>query len=111
MPNDNCLFCRITTGEIPSKPMLETETVFAFPDLNPQAPTHILIVHKRHSACFSESEDNLLAKLFSAVRQLALQLNLSDYRLVVNNGAKAGQSVFHLHVHLLAGRDFQWPPG
>jgi histidine triad (HIT) family protein len=111
MSTDACLFCRIIAGEIPVSPILETSNVLAFADLNPQAPTHILLVHKQHSACFSESSDLLLAELFPTVRELAQQQNLSDYRLVVNNGEKAGQSVFHLHVHLLAGRPFQWPPG
>ena len=111
MSNDSCLFCRIIAGNIPAKPVLETETAFAFPDLYPQAPTHILVVHKHHTANFSESDDALLAELFPTVREVAKELKLDNYRLVINNGEKAGQSVFHLHVHLLSGRSFQWPPG
>jgi histidine triad (HIT) family protein len=111
MSDDSCVFCQIVKGKIPAKPVFETDTVFAFADLNPQAPTHILAIHKRHSAQFSQSDDALLSELFSGVRALAEKLELKDYRLVINNGEQAGQTVFHLHVHVLSGRAFQWPPG
>jgi histidine triad (HIT) family protein len=108
----DCLFCKIIQGEIPSRKVLETERLFAFQDIAPQAPAHILVVHKTHTASLSETPDNeILGELFGGIRDLASQLNLSDYRVVVNNGEQAGQSVFHLHVHLLAGRPFAWPPG
>ena len=109
--DDSCIFCQIVQGKIPAKPVFETDTIFAFSDLHPQAPTHILAIHKRHSAQFAQSDDTLLAELFSGVRTAAEKLELKDYRLVVNNGEQAGQTVFHLHVHLLSGRTFQWPPG
>lgn len=108
----DCLFCKIIQGTIPSKKIMETDRLFAFEDIAPQASTHILVVHKTHTASLSETpDDRLLGELFGGIRDLAGQLKLSDYRVVVNNGEQAGQSVFHLHAHLLAGRAFSWPPG
>jgi histidine triad (HIT) family protein len=108
----DCLFCRILTKAIPSTPVLETENAYAFQEINPQAPTHFLVIHKRHTDRFAQTEDNaIFADLFGAARDAAQKLNLSDYRVVVNNGAQAGQSVFHLHVHIIGGRTMQWPPG
>lgn len=109
---DNCLFCKILTGQIPSNKAAETDCVFAFHDIAPQAPTHVLVIHKTHTASLSETEDNrIFADLLGGARDIAKQLGLNDYRLVINNGAEAGQSVFHLHAHLLAGRPLKWPPG
>jgi diadenosine tetraphosphate (Ap4A) HIT family hydrolase len=110
---ESCLFCRIVRGEIPSKKVLEDERVFAFEDVAPQAPTHILVVPKRHVANVDEaaSDPAHLGAVLSAAARIARERGLSDYRLVVNNGPGAGQSVFHLHVHLMAGRPFTWPPG
>jgi histidine triad (HIT) family protein len=110
----SCLFCRIARREIPSKPVLEDEEFYAFRDIAPQAPTHILVVPKTHITRLSEASPNdapLLARLFLAVAKVARAEKVSDYRLVVNNGPQAGQSVDHLHAHLLAGRSFHWPPG
>lgn len=109
---DDCLFCKIAGEQIPSNKAAETEHVFAFHDIAPQAPTHVLVIHKTHTASLSETDDNtLFADLLGGVRDIAKQLGLSDYRLVINNGAAAGQSVFHMHAHILAGRPLKWPPG
>jgi histidine triad (HIT) family protein len=110
----SCLFCRIVAGEIPAKPVLENEHAMAFRDLHPAAPTHILIIPKQHVKDMTEAEDPaLLGHIFALARTVALAegLEKKGYRLVVNTGADAGQSVFHLHVHLLAGRTLAWPPG
>lgn len=109
---NDCLFCRIASGDIPVNAVMETETTLSFPDIAPQAPTHVLVIHKQHTASLSETtEEAILGQLVSAVRETAAALQLKDFRVVINNGAEAGQSVFHLHAHLLAGRPFQWPPG
>ena len=110
----SCIFCRIVRREIPSNPVLENEEFFAFRDIAPQAPTHVLIVPRKHVARLSETSPEdapLLARFFLAVAEVARAEKAVDYRLVVNNGAGAGQSVDHLHAHLLAGRSFRWPPG
>lgn len=108
----DCLFCKIIQGQIPSKKVLETDSIYAFEDIAPQAPTHILTIHKSHTHSLAEtSDDQLLGSLFGGIRELAKQLNLTDYRVVINNGVGAGQSVFHLHAHVLAGRPLAWPPG
>ena len=110
-----CVFCRIVRGEAPARIVYQDEDVTAFHDLHPRAPTHILIVPNRHitGVAAAEPEDSeLLGKLFVIARRLAEQEGIVDgYRLVVNNGPRAGQSVFHLHVHLLGGRPLGWPPG
>lgn len=107
-----CLFCKIVRGEIPSRKIEETEDVFAFEDIAPRAPTHILVVPKEHLDGIASATDAAsLGRVFLAAARIAKDRGLKHYRLVVNNGEKAGQSVFHLHVHLLAGRPFSWPPG
>jgi histidine triad (HIT) family protein len=110
-----CVFCRIVRGEAPARIVYQDEDVTAFHDLRPRAPTHILIVPNRHIAGVAEIEPEdsaLLGKLFVVARRLAEQEGIvGGYRLVVNNGLQAGQSVFHLHVHLLGGRPLGWPPG
>jgi histidine triad (HIT) family protein len=110
-----CLFCKIAAKKIPSKLVYEDDEVFAFEDLGPQAPTHILICPRKHFSSLNDatSEDqSVLGKLQLVAAQLARKLNLvTGYRTVVNNGEGAGQSVFHLHLHLLGGRAFRWPPG
>jgi histidine triad (HIT) family protein len=110
-----CLFCKIAAKKIPSKLVYEDDEVFAFEDLGPQAPTHILICPRKHFSSLNDatSEDqSVLGKLQLVAAQLAHKLNLlQGYRTVVNNGEGAGQSVFHLHLHLLGGRAFRWPPG
>ena len=111
----NCLFCRIVAGEIPAKKVYEDHHVLAFEDIQPQAPTHVLIVPKRHLAGLAEAsaEDaNLIGMCQLAAAEIARQRGLdSGYRTVVNVGPDAGQTVFHLHVHLLGGRALSWPPG
>lgn len=113
--SENCLFCKIGRKEIPAKLLFEDEDAFAFEDINPQAPTHILICPRKHFAALheaSEGDQVLLGKLQLLAAKLAKERNLmSGYRTVFNNGSGAGQSVFHLHLHLLGGRSFRWPPG
>jgi len=110
-----CIFCKIIKREIPSEIIKEDELSLAFKDINPQAPVHILIVPKKHIASISEmkeEDENLIGHLFNMAREIAQELGLSSgYRLVINNGKDAGQEVFHIHLHLLSGRKFSWPPG
>lgn len=111
-----CIFCKIADGEIPSDRVWEDEQLVAFRDLNPQAPTHILIIPKKHLSTLLEveSEDvELLGRLQVAAVEIARQEGLDDdgFRLVTNCLEGAGQSVFHIHVHLLGGRPLRWPPG
>lgn len=110
----SCLFCKIIAGEIPAKLLHSDDRVIAFEDINPQAPTHILIIPKVHfenAAELALNDGEALLALFRAAHLLASQLGLEGYRSVFNTGAAAGQSVFHAHLHLLAGRAFSWPPG
>jgi histidine triad (HIT) family protein len=111
----DCLFCKIAAKQIPSKIVYEDDDAFAFEDIGPQAPTHILICPRKHLASLNEAtaEDQaMLGKLQLVAAELARKRNLLEgYRTVVNNGRGAGQSVFHLHLHLLGGRAFRWPPG
>jgi histidine triad (HIT) family protein len=113
---ENCLFCKIAAGEIPSSIVYEDQEVVAFRDINPQAPQHILLIPKRHINSMNEvsGEDGaLLAGIFTVASQLARELGIeqSGYRFVTNVGPDAGQSVLHLHFHLLGGRSLAWPPG
>ena len=111
----DCIFCRIVRKKAPARIIYQDEDVIAFHDLNPCAPTHVLIVPNRHIAGVDQVEQAdavLLGKLFVVARRLAEQEGVAaGYRLVINNGLLAGQSVFHLHVHLLGGRPLSWPPG
>src|SRR5712692_4293457 len=112
---NDCLFCKIIAGEIPSKKVHEDEDTYAFEDISPKAPTHVLIVPKKHIRGLKEAsaEDaEIVGRCHLVAARIARQLGVEDgYRTVLNVGAKAGQSVFHLHVHLLGGRDLHWPPG
>jgi histidine triad (HIT) family protein len=112
---DDCLFCKISGKKIPSKLVYEDAEIFAFEDIQPQAPTHILICPRKHLVSLTDAtaEDTaMLGKLQLVAAELAKDRKLTDgYRTIFNNGAGAGQSVFHLHLHLLGGRDFRWPPG
>ena len=111
---DACLFCRIIRKEIPAKIVAENEDCVAFRDINPQAPVHILIVPRAHIPSVKEVTDpTLVGKLTSLARDLAQREGVADggYRLVINTNADAGQTVFHLHLHLLGGRHMSWPPG
>ncbi len=110
-----CLFCKIIAREIPSQIILEDEHTLAFRDVRPVAPTHALVIPKKHVVAISDTTDEdalMLGQLVSAARRVAKQENLtSGFRLVINDGPDAGQSVFHVHLHVLGGRALSWPPG
>jgi len=108
------LFQQIADGEIPADIVYEDDRALAFRDINPQAPTHILVVPRKpipRADAIEETDEALVGHLFVVAKQVAADEGLSDYRLVMNNGEGAGQSVFHIHLHLLGGRGMQWPPG
>jgi histidine triad (HIT) family protein len=109
------IFAKVINREIPAQIVYEDEHCLAFRDINPQAPTHVLVIPKKEIPRLVDAQDAdqaLLGHLLLAVGKIARQLGVQEaYRVVVNNGAEAGQSVFHLHLHLLAGRPFHWPPG
>ncbi len=112
----SCLFCRIIDKEIPSKIIYENEQVLAFEDTNPQAPTHILVVPKKHistSLEISGGDNELIGLMFQAANKIAKDRGVAErgFRLVMNCNQEAGQTVFHIHLHLLAGRRMSWPPG
>ena len=116
MTASDCLFCRILEGEIPADVIYETDSALAFRDINPQAPTHVLIIPRRHITTINDldaGDAELVGSLFVAAKEVARQEGLADdgYRTVMNCGEEAGQSVFHIHLHLLGGRLFNWPPG
>jgi histidine triad (HIT) family protein len=111
----DCLFCKIIAGTIPSKKVYEDDKVFAFEDINPGAPTHVLIIPKRHLAGLDKAtaEDaELLGYMQLIAAQIGRDSGIEDgYRTVLNVGPRSGQSVFHIHLHILGGRDLKWPPG
>ena len=111
----SCIFCKIVEGSIPSTAVYQDELAYAFADLNPQAPVHVLIVPRRHISSLadtSESDGALLGHLLGAAAEIARAKGLAKgYRVVVNTGAEGGQTVDHLHLHLLGGRQLTWPPG
>jgi len=110
----DCLFCKIVSGQIPAKLVHQGDSVIAFDDINPQAPTHVLIIPKKHFENVGELAANdplALKELFIAAKEIAASRALAGYRTVFNTGAEAGQSVFHAHLHLIGGRALQWPPG
>jgi histidine triad (HIT) family protein len=111
----DCLFCKIGEKKIPAKLVYEDAEIFAFEDISPQAPMHILICARKHFAALHDAETGdgeLLGKMLLAAGKMARERNLlGGYRTVFNNGAGAGQTVFHLHLHVLGGRAFHWPPG
>ena len=113
--NADCLFCKIAATKIPAKMVYEDSEIFAFEDIGPKAPAHILICPRKHIASLNEAtaEDQaVLGKMQLVAAELARKHGLlAGYRTVVNSGAGAGQTVFHLHMHLLGGREFAWPPG
>jgi histidine triad (HIT) family protein len=111
-----CLFCRIAAGSIPARLAHEDDHTLAFHDIDPRAPVHVLIIPRQHIAAvdrIGEGDTDLMGRLFQTARRLARELGVADsgYRLVVNNGGDAGQSVDHIHMHLLGGRPLKWPPG
>ena len=110
----HCLFCRIGAVEIPSDRVFEDDQVVIFRDINPRAPTHLLAISRRHIPSadgLTDDDSGLLAAIFGAMRRVAADAGLDGYRIVSNVGAEAGQTVFHLHFHLLGGRSMTWPPG
>jgi histidine triad (HIT) family protein len=111
----DCLFCKMIAGQIPTKKVYEDEKTFAFHDINPQAPTHVLIVPKKHIAGLKEAtadDAEIIGYLHLVAANLARERNIENgYRTVFNVGPGAGQSVFHIHLHVLAGRPLTWPPG
>lgn len=109
-----CLFCKIAAGEIPSNKVYEDELCYAFYDIAPQAPTHFLVIPKAHiSSVSAVTAENsaVVAHIFEVIAKLTKDLSLESYRVVSNIGEQAGQTVFHLHFHVLSGRDMTWPPG
>ena len=111
-----CVFCRIISKKIPSKIVYEDDLVTAFEDVNPQAPVHTLVVPKKHIPdihSMTEADRDLVGHLFLTAKKIAVDRGLDSkgYRMVINNGAGAGQTVFHIHLHILSGRHFSWPPG
>jgi histidine triad (HIT) family protein len=112
--DSDCLFCRIANGEIPAEIVRETDRVVAFRDMNPQAPLHVLVIPRTHHpdvASLAEADPRTLAELVGVGRALAAGEGHDAFRLVFNTGAQSGQSVFHVHGHVLAGRHMSWPPG
>jgi histidine triad (HIT) family protein len=112
----DCLFCKIVAGEIPAEVVHQTDSTVAFRDINPQAPTHVVVVPKAHhpnAAALAEADPLLAAALLRAGGEIAAAEGIADsgYRLVFNTGTGAGQSVFHVHCHVLGGRPMAWPPG
>lgn len=112
----DCLFCKIVAGDIPADIVHETETTLAFRDINPQAPVHILIIPRKHIATINDLSDDdreIVGSLYTAARDIAAAEGIADdgYRVVMNCNEGAGQTVFHLHLHLLGGRPLTWPPG
>lgn len=113
---DNCIFCKIAAGDIPADKVYEDGEVVAFRDLNPQAPTHILVIPRKHIATLNDlrvEDEAVVGRMYGAAREIAAQEGLADagYRTVVNCNEAGGQAVFHIHLHLLGGRMMHWPPG
>lgn len=114
MTDPDCLFCRIVAGTIPADVVRATDDTVAFRDIDPQAPTHVLVVPKQHHrdiGALSARDPGLAGRLMADASSVAAELGHEQFRLVLNTGASAGQSVFHVHAHVLAGRDLRWPPG
>ena len=110
----DCLFCNIAAGKIPSKKVYEDDLCYAFYDIDPQAPTHFLVIPKTHIASVSAvtpENEAIVGHIFSVIAKITNELGLESYRVVSNIGEQAGQSVFHLHFHVLSGRDMTWPLG
>lgn len=113
---EDCLFCGIVEGNIPSKKVYEDDRILAFEDINPRAPVHILVIPKSHKATLLELEEadkETIGNIYLVINKLAREKKIADegFRVVVNCGKRAGQEVFHIHFHLLGGRSMQWPPG
>jgi len=116
MTVDDCLFCKILSGDIPAELIYESDTAVAFRDINPQAPTHVLVIPRKHIATINDIEEDdeaIVGSLYTAAREIAAGESIAEdgYRAVMNCNAGAGQSVFHIHLHVLGGRQMGWPPG
>ncbi len=113
--DSNCLFCKIAAGEIPAEIIFEDDDLLAFMDIAPQAPVHFLVIPKKHipgPAAVEEQDQKLIGKMMQLGARMAADKGIGDnFRLVFNNGAEAGQTVFHIHMHILGGRNMGWPPG
>lgn len=114
--SDDCLFCRIAAGEIDAEIVRDGDEIVAFEDINPQAPTHILVIPRTHISTINdvtEEHEKLLGRMVTTAKRIARDREIADagYRLVLNCNRQAGQSVFHIHLHLLGGRTLSWPPG
>ena len=114
--SEDCLFCKIVAGDIPADIIYESESAIAFRDINPQAPTHVLVIPRQHIATINdldEADRSLVGDLYLAAQQIAAEEGIADsgYRAVMNCNEGAGQSVFHIHLHVLGGRALTWPPG
>lgn len=112
--SDNCLFCKIIKGEIPSDKLYEDDDIFAFRDIAPQAPVHFLVIPKKHISGPAEvtpGDEQVIGKIVRMADELAKKEGIEQYRLLFNNGEEAGQTVFHIHMHVLGGRSMGWPPG
>ncbi len=112
----DCLFCKIIKGQIPSKKVYEDDLVYAFHDIDPKAPVHVLIIPKKHVPgvpALAQEDDAVIGHIMRVAHQIAVDQKIADsgYRIVVNSGEDAGQAVFHIHYHLLGGRHLNWPPG
>ena len=111
---EDCLFCKIVVGAVPATVVRQTERTLTFRDINPQAPTHVLVIPRVHYATIGElaaADESLLAELVRETAAVAVQEQLSGHRVVFNTGSSAGQTVFHAHAHVLGGRGMNWPPG
>lgn len=111
---ENCLFCKIVRGEIPAVKLYEDDEVVAFRDIAPQAPLHVLVIPKKHlegPAAVAVEDEQVVGRMMRVGNEIAVREGFPQYRAVCNNGAQAGQTVFHLHMHILGGRSMAWPPG
>ena len=113
---EDCIFCKIAAGEIPADKIYEDDTVVAFRDLSPQAPTHVLVIPRKHIATLNDlqpEDEAILGRMYGAAREIAVREGVAEpgYRTVVNCNEGGGQAVFHIHLHLLGGRMMHWPPG
>ncbi len=111
---NDCIFCKIANSDFNTEFLYEDDDFLAFNDINPQAPIHILVIPKKHIKSISsssESDSLIIGNLLTTAKKICKELSILDYRLVINNGECAGQEVMHLHLHILSGRNFNWPPG
>jgi histidine triad (HIT) family protein len=116
MSNENCLFCKIVNGEIPADIVYESETALAFRDINPKAPTHVLVIPRKHISTINDigtEDEAIVGSLYTAAREIAAEEGIAEdgFRAVMNCNEAAGQSVFHIHLHVMGGRIMSWPPG